>query len=335
MRLCIFTATGFGCGIAAHMSKEGHSVTVSTEWTEGTAIPDISILDSPIFTRLADMLRGRGSRVLGPTSWGSLLVSDNGYKQNLISAIGYKPATDTTYGTHVIVSCWFNGNKFISKSIVFNYTKMMSGDVGTDVDSSGYLVYFNVDKSKLVREILEPLERFLRKAGHKGCFSVECIVATDKDVYVKDISADLAKPYTTAIYENSKMSKSDILLSIFNESSAEIRPLDPWVAGVMLSVYPYPQAKPEMIFPIDGLNPLNIKHSWLMDVENNGDGYQTGELSGNIGYITARGVSPQESCRRVYRTIENIRAKDLQYRNDVGKGVSEKFYQLQTLGWIL
>jgi len=331
MKLCIFTATGFGCGIAAHMSKEGHSVTVSTGWTEGALIPDISIIDSSIFTRLADMLRARGSRVLGPSQWSAILSTDTNYKDNIISAIGYKPATETTHGVPVIVSCWFNGNKFISKSLVFNYTKMMSGDVGTDIDSSGYLAYFNVDKSKLVKEILEPLERFLRKAGHKGCFSVECIV--DKEVYVRDISADLTRPYTTAIYENSKISKSDILLSIFNESSTELRPLDPWVAGVMLSVYPYPHAKPEMIFPVDGLNPLNIKHSWLMDVVSSGESYQTGELSGNIGYITARGVSPQEACRRAYRTIENIKARDLQYRIDIGKNVNEKFYKLQALGW--
>jgi phosphoribosylamine-glycine ligase len=208
----------------------------------------------------------------------------------------------------------------------------MAGDVGTKVVSSGYVACFDVDKSKLVNDILGPLEKYLRKAGHRGCFSVSVVVTDKGELLVEDISADINLPYTQAIYENTRRSKSDVLLDILNEASQPVQYIDPFVCGVLLSVYPYPNASPTNAVPVLGVNQFNLKHMWLMDLAKEDDNWVSGNFSGCVGFVTARGTSTQEAARRAYRTISNIKVDELQYRNDIGKGINDKLFKLKELG---
>lgn len=328
MRMLVVSATGYNLGIVPHLTSEGHQISsiVGTHLDMlrdafNTALPDMAMFDSPEFLVPAEWCRTRGVKVLGTSQWSNLLDTNNEYKDQIIKAIGYAPATSSIVGTGAVVSAWFNGQKFISKSLVFNYDKMLTGDIGVNVASAGYVAYFDVEKSRLVNEILTPLEKFLRKANHRGCFSVSVVVDDGGKVYVKDIVANTNSPYTQAVYENTRQSRSDILLDVFNESSAPVPFLDPYVCGVMVSVYPYPYAKPDVPMQIAGLNQFNQKHMWSIDL--------TGELSGNVGYVTARGQSVQEAQRRVYRTISNLTIPNVQYRTDIGKDVGEKMFNLR------
>jgi len=333
MRLLVVSRTGYGLGVASHLSGEGHSVDVLVGASLPTKLPtippDIAIFDSHADSVLAKSIRTKGVRVLGVSDWSSILASNQEYRINLIDAIGYKLWKDEP-GIDVIVSCWFNGQRFISKSIVFNYDRMMAGDVGTKVDSAGYVACFDVDKSSLVRDVLTPIEKFLRKANHRGCFSISVRITDGPDILVKDISAEFTKPYTQAIYENTRTPKSDVLLSIFNESSQPLKHVEPYVCGVGLSVYPYPQSVPNALVTISGICAANTKHIWSMDIIKEDDVWVSGHLNGCIGYVTARGSSVQEAQRRAYRTISNLKADGLQYRIDIGKNVGEGLFKLRS-----
>ncbi len=340
MRIHIFSQTGFGVGIGSFLSSEGHSVGITIKRSLDVPqitrlvadnVPDVAIFDSNEHLVPAEWVRTRGIRVLGVSPWSNLLNTNSEYKTNVIKAIGYEQAKDDDKGTACIVSCLFNGQNFISKSLVLNYTKMMAGDVGTSVASSGYIAYFKVEESKLVKDTLEPLGKFLRKANHRGCFSVEVIVQDGGKVVIKDISADICNPFIQAVYENTRRSKSDILLDIFNESSEVIPYIEPYVCGVMISAYPYPYAIKDHITQICGVNPFNLKHMWLMDAKKDGDVWTSGILSGCIGYVTARGKDHFEAQRRAYHTIKNLSAKGLQYRVDIGKDAGEKLFELRKL----
>lgn len=340
MRILVVSQTGFGIGMVAPLSSEGHLVNVTirnnldvpqiTHLIQSN-IPDIAIFDSSKHVVSAEWVRTRGIRVLGTSSWSTLLQSNPEYKTNIIKAIGYEQPTPSDTGTPVIVSCLFNGHNFISRSIVFNYTRMMAGDVGTDVSSSGFIAYFKVEQSKLVNDILEPLGKFLRKANHRGSFSVKCLVKDDGKVLVSDISADVSSPFIQAVSENTRRTKSDLLLDVFNEVSEPIAYIEPYVCGVMISTYPYPYATPEVPVDIGGLNQFNMKHLWLMDARKEEDSWASGFLTGCVGYVTARGKDHFEAQRRVYHTIDNLKIAGLQYRNDIGKDVGEKLFQLRKL----
>ena len=340
MRIMLISQTGFGIGMASFLSSEGHSVGITIknnldvpQITRLVAdnIPDVAIFDSNEHIVPAEWVRTRGIRVLGVSPWSNLLNTNVGYKDDIIKAIGYEQAKENEEGVSCIVSCLFNGQNFISKSLILNYTKMMAGDVGASVPSSGYISYFKVEDSKLVKDILEPLGKFLRKANHRGCFSVEVVIQDGGRVVVKNISADLTNPFIQVVCENTRRSKSDILLDIFNEASEPIAYIEPYVCGVMVSVYPYPFTTSTTSTEVCGVNPFNLKHLWLMDLQKDGVGWVSGLLGGCVGYVTARGKDHFEAQRRAYHTIKNIKAEGLQYRNDIGKDVGEKLFQLRKL----
>lgn len=337
MRILVMSETGYGLGFIPNLTREGHSVqTIIGETTTSVATPDVAIIDTPKFTAQSVTLRSQGVKVIGVSQWSTLLEQDNDYKRSFINAIGYKvydPALKPESSIETNVVCWFNGQRFISKSLAFNYPKFLAGDVGVDVDSAGFVVYFNVDRHVITHRILMPLEKFLRKANHRGCFSID-VVATPSDLYVKDVSSAITKPYTLAIYENSWRPKSDIMLDMFDETSKEVPHIDSCVCGVLLSAYPYPYSEvcPQMV--INGLNVHNTKHMWLMDAFQEDRKWTSGNINGCIGYVLARGNSIEEARRRTYRTIKNIDTKNMQYRIDIGKDVNGKMRSLREYGYL-
>jgi phosphoribosylamine-glycine ligase len=337
MRFLLISNTGQGLGVAQHLTQEGHSVQIcmnpsnlrSIEELFSTDQPDCAILDDVRHIVPAEWVRARGIRVLGPTKWSNLLEDNSEYNQQLQTAVGLKTAPKDTKGIDLTVCAWFNGNKFISKFLVFNYNKMMAGDVGTEVVSSGYVAYFG--DTKIVDTVLNPIEKFLRKANHRGCFSINLLIDDKGNLFGNSVSANSNLPYTNALYENTRKNKADLVLAMFDPNSTPIEPLEPYVCGVMLSVYPYPFSKPITPLEIFGLNSANQKHMWQMDVTKTAEKYTCGELSGNAGYVIARGKTVQEAGRRVYRTISNLKIDGLQYRNDISKDVTEKMYKLREL----
>jgi len=322
MRIAIYS-TGAARGLIYHLNQEGHSVGTII----ASSLPDMSIMEPTAEPSYIDSLRSRGVKVLGVDSWTRLLELDPSYKHAFIRALGYQAVTPETAGEHVTVSCFFNGNKFISKMLIFPYKKMMSCDVGGTLDCSGYLAYFSVESSKLVSEILTPLEKFLRKASHRGHFSVDCIITKD-DVFIEDVSASMSKAYITALFENTRMSKTDVLLRIFDVNSQPISFIDPWACGILVSIAPYPYLIPKQPEKITGFNPFNLKHLWLIDVIQDGDNWMCGANTGCLGYVTSRGTTIQEVSRRAYRTLSNIHVESIQYRSDIGKDVYDKYNEL-------
>lgn len=323
-------STGVTRGLAYHLNQEGHTVTTNygAATFTFTNSPDISIFDPEVSSPSIDAWRSGGVKILGVDSWTRLLELDSSYKHAFIRALGYTTAPLGIEGDRVTISCFFNGNKFISRMLVFPYKRMMSCDVGGELDCSGYLAYFDVASSKLVSDILEPLEKFLRKAAHRGHFSVDCII-NKEDVFVENVSASMSKAYITALFENTRLSKTDALLKLFDASSQPITYLEPWACGVLVSMAPYPYMIPKQPEKVTGFNPLNLKHLWLIDVAQDGDSWLCGINSGCLGYVTSRGATIQEVSRRAYRTLSNIHVESIQYRSDVGKDIYDKFNRLK------
>jgi len=337
--MLVISATGYGLGLVPKMTREGHAVSVCVNREVSisdvlpivnTATPDIAIFDSHTQNTVAEWFRSRGVKVIGTSNWSNILATNEQYKDSIIKAIGYTPATPATKGTRCSVLVLFNGQRFITKCLIFNYTHMMAGDVGVPIDSSGYVVHFKVDNSPLINTIISPLEKFLRRAGHKGCFVIDTI-SNKEGIFVEDISADMNKPYVQAVFENARKNKSDILLDILNESSGTLVYNEPWVCGVMLSVYPYPHAIPPERGVIYGITPANIRHMWIIDATHSEGNWVCGDLSGCLGYIVARGSSVEEAKRRAYRTISNLEIENVQYRTDISKDVNDRMYQLRRL----
>jgi hypothetical protein len=331
LKLLVLSDAGCACGIVPHMEYEGHSVTITSTNPTTSSTYTVAIADSASYSVALEKLQKQGTRILGVSNWTNLIDTNDKYRNDLIKAIGYKPADISTKGDHVIVSTWFNGNEFIAKFVVFNYRPMLTDNLGVMVPSAGYVAYFGADDSALLTKVCKPLEKFLRKVSHQGTFSIECI-CNEEGIFVSDISASMQVPYPHLIYEMVPHNKTSILTAVIDERSKPLAIQAKWAAGVMVSVYPYPYAKPDKPVIIHGLSQANIKHSWLMDlVKENGE-WICGNRSGCLGYLVARGDSYAEAGRRVYRTLKHhISAKNLQYRTDIGKDIADRYARLRKL----
>jgi hypothetical protein len=344
MRLLIVSKTGFGLGIASHLSSEGHLVNILIDRDDcsriGTGIvsltgngrPDITIFDNSQFGKNADELRQSGERVFGASHWAQTLQDDPEYRKAVIRAT-WGTLEPITKGVDAYVSCWFNGNDYIATYLSVVYHRMTPGGTSPDVGFTGCVSNFWEPTSKVRDAFLTPLVKVLRRVNHRGCFHIRSTINGDM-FSISDIAASFEHPLSLLLFENSKNSVPDILLKLFDEGSSSLTPLNQWVCSVMLSVPPFPYTVHSLPTALTGVIPANLKHLWLSDAMRENGRWMTTGSHGKVGYVTSRGTTISESCRRAYRTIRNLQIQDLQYRNDVGRDIGPLLVSLRNNGWI-
>lgn len=342
MRVLFVSSTNLTLGLAMRVGDEGHDVRYLTESTSGAGlvkpfsrdekwIPNIAVYDHNRFGSEADSVRAEGFKVLGPSRWSSMLETDDNYKRQIITSLGW-PTDPLASGTHFYISGWFNGACFISTYSSIVYRRFMPGGAGSDLYCTGIVSDFRGLTQKTHDTFITPLERMLKKVNHRGCVHIHACVNGDS-YSVKEIYASFAHPHNFVLYENTNITVSDILLRLFDETSKSIPTIAPWAAGVQVSTPPYPHAAMESSVEIRGIVPQNLKHLWLADVSQQQAKYQTHDR-GLVGYVTARGNDENECIRRMYRTVGNLKIPDMQFRNDVGKSIQSLLQSLRQPGWL-
>lgn len=343
MQILFVSDTGLPLGLAMRCSQDGHSVRYlsSTSCGQGLVethdhkegwVPDMTVLDSTERTSDAESIRSQGFKVLGPSRWSTLLETDPNYQKQIITSLGWSSAP--LYGTHFYISSWFNGASFIASYGSIVYRRFMSGGAGPDLTCTGMLGNFKDLPTRTYQTFLKPLERVLKKVNHRGCIHIHAVVNQDK-FSVKDINASLIHPLALLLFENTNVTVSDILLRLVDEVSKPVYIIDPWACGMQLSVSPYPHGvlKEDHFIQMDGVVKDNLKHLWLANVSKKKEQYFAHDR-GRIGFITARGCDPMECTKRMYRTLNNLKIPDVQFRNDIGKETETLIKSLRQPGWL-
>lgn len=344
MRFQFVSEMGQGLGLAVHAASEGHAVAfhVAADVFKaiGTGVvpqghnvnsADIIIYDSGSFTEYADTLRQRGKRVIGPSLWTQTLAQDADYTHAIARSLGWEIDNSVT-GDEFCITAWFNGTRFISVYVGIVYQYLFHRNHGPMTDCAGMLADFWIDRgSKTYSEILDPLTRLMRKVSHRGLVTIH--LRATKDRYtVRSISADMAHPLSTLLYENSRLSVSDLLVKVFDEGSQPITPLERWSGGLLVTLPPYPYKHADAT-PLPGLSSGSLKHMWIEDIALHDGKWMSAGTHGRLGYITARGGDLNEVKKRMYRTVRNIGVESLQYRDDIGKEAYRVFTSLAESGW--
>lgn len=349
MRVLLVSKQGNSLGIASHLSSEGHSVNFAipthdlerqvdlvgsgvVERSVSTHKADYVVFDNSAFAEDADSLEANGHKHIGASLWGKLVSSDPDYVKALAVSMGW-PYGPLQGSINLYTTLWFNGAEYIAVYNSLVYRRLMSGGRGPDVNFTGVIGCHKPVTKKLNDLVLEPLIKVLKKVNHRGCIHLHFHVLGEAFSLV-EMSASLDYPLSFLLLENSKLSVSDMLLRLLNETSSAIIPIDTWSAGVMISIPPYPYALEPKETPIKGIVPGNLKHLWLVDASKEQDNWITGRLNGKIGYVTARGATVFEAVRRAYRTISNLQVEDLQYRDDVGRDLRGLLDRLKLNGWL-
>lgn len=341
MRILFVSHSGASLGIAQRCTAESHDVKYMSTSKSGLGLvdffesdkhwlPDIVMYDNSRFTAEADSVRAQGMRVLGPAQWSSMMLSNPSYQKQIINSLGWT-TNSLGSGTHLYITGWINGSKYIASYISILYRRFMSGGAGPDLGCTGILAKFDMP-SKTFETFLSPLEKVLRKVNYRGAVHIHAVVNGDKfDVH--EILPDHSHPLVYLLHENTNLSASDIILRLLDETSQPIKTIDNWASGIKISLPPYPYEAQCTPAELVGMVPAMGKHIWFSEVSRT-DGKYIAEGNGLAGWITARGKDEMESVRRMYRTVSNLKVPDLQWRNDIGKNSQTLISNLRQAGWL-
>lgn len=329
MRILVLSDGGLGRGFAQRLERDGHDI----KWGRpelGTWRPDIVLYDAGReHVKEAESLRSSGFKVIGPSAWSSALESDPNYFAQIVASLGWS-LNGIPNGTNFYISGWFNGASFVSTYTSIVYRRFMAGGAGPDLDCTGMLSCFEPITNQTYYTILQPLEAVLKKVNHRGPIHIHAFVYGSKWA-IREVYTSLTHPLSLTFFENAANTPSEIVLSLFDETSKRTRTLSRWASGVQLSIPPYPHNYSNEYRVVEGIVPANLKHLWMADMEEDKGKFAS---AGLIGYVTARGQDESECVRRMYRTVNNIKAPDLQWRNDVGRNIQPLLASLKQGGWI-
>ena len=262
--------------------------------------------------------------------WAKQVEFNEEYRKNLLKVNGIKYTENHVDGININIEGWFSEGvlKLLTANIIDN--RFMEGDIGPDVGFMGAVVVKLLETSKLYKETLDKLVYSITKVGYNGAVTLYCTIYDD-NIYVRHMIARVNKPTIYIILDMLKEDDSVILDNMHSKFLPQLNLISQYGVGFLLTVPPFPYTvdfSSEVV--INGLTNSNIKHIWLPDM--NGNTVST--FDGIIGVITARGDfidnwhPIRDARRRIFRTINNIKIKDVMYRRDVGVKAQE---QLETI----
>lgn len=254
--------------------------------------PDLIIFDEVGYGKVAEYIKEKGIPVLGSSVWSDLLVRDEDYANQI------RKRMDVDMEDEYIV-LW-NGVSICASFTIKNYKRMMSGDLGREVESVGLVI-----TSHTSIENDDKIERILKRVKLRGVLSIS-----------STFSPSLL--YLHPILETYKGSIVDFLFSLASGKMFDGEVTSDYALSLLLSTPPYPYPLPCLNTTIEGVNESNLKHLSLIDVCKPLTIYETAGASGKVGWVSARGRSIKEARRRVYKTVSNLSINNLQYRIDVG-----------------
>lgn len=237
-------------------------------------------------------------------------------------------------GIEVSTEGWFNGTDWITP---FNHTfeekKLMPGNTGPGTGCMGNVV-IPAQHDKLVKETLEKMTPFLRKAGYRGPLDINCIVNQDT-AYFLEFTCRMGYDAVEALMTGLKEPVGALLFETATGVKKEMALTKDYMISVRLAQPPYPfHFQDGAEAPLEGIIPENRKFIYLCGVKKVKDNLLTTGSDGVVAKVTASGRSIQEARSRVKRTLNNIKGIDLFWRHDVGARAEKDIDQLKQWGWL-
>lgn len=239
-------------------------------------------------------------------------------------------------GVEVSTEGWFNGRDWIRP---FNHTfeekRFLEGNLGPNTGCMGNVVVA-CGEDKLVKETVMKLTPFLSKVGYRGPVDINSIV-NEGGAYVLEATMRFGYDAIEALMEGLMEPVVDLLFETALGAKKEMKLSSDRLIAVRVSVPPWPHAPTKATQagrPLIGVNEDSLRHLYLTDIYKQGDDYLFAAGDGVVYKATARGRSLQEARTRVYRTVQNVKILDMQYREDIGSRFVADWEKLKELGYV-
>lgn len=294
---------------------------------------DIIIFDEAGMGGYASKM-AKSKPVIGSSIFADTFNNNLTYKLKVLDKCGLQLSVNN--GIEVNTTGWFNGFGFASPyHSYFKKTKFMERDMSVDTESQGCLLWYH-KSNKITKAFLTPLIKELKKTGYIGAVNITSHIKNE-ELALADVSLGFLYDSTYAALEGLRQDIGQTLYRLAFDGIKRIKASQDWLVATRLSIPPYPFKMTETLNEptlIEGIGSENLKHIWLRDVQYNDGKYSSASSDGYLMTITARGLSPQKAFRRTHRTIGNLHIRNVQYRRDIGDGLSEKYEQIKKWGFI-
>lgn len=233
------------------------------------------------------------------------LINSKAYFDTVMKVISVNSKNENTQKDDYTLGFWFDGKDTYLHNISVIQKCFMDNEVGKDIEDSGHTTIMIPKDNKNIVDIVSGLTKFLKQTMYKG--SIRLSISKGQIIDIKTcMDYALLELYRGSIID---------LLQGFALGRVKHYELHNGVAlTVRLSIPPFPNGGDNVETSIKFEEGAK-KHLWLSNIKKVNDNYT---CFANIGFVTA-GASTIKYCReRVYRTIDRLEVKDLQYRSDIG-----------------
>ncbi len=252
---------------------------------------------------------------------------------------------DVIDGIEFGVSRWMGSKGFIGLyGENVEHKKLMSGDYGQNTGETGTLMWYTA-KSKLAREVLNPLEAFLLSIGHRGDLDVNCIIDSKGKAWPLEFTARLGWPAFNVMCAQHAEPCQWMQDALHGKDT--LKASEDVFVGVLLAIPPFPNKnglKAEVTgIPIRGVTDKNWGNLHLAqvmmgkDVDTvNGKPAQkemfvtTGEY---VLVASGAGETIRSARKAAYATVDEIHMANVMVRDDIGLKFIDQFPELQKHGY--
>ncbi len=230
-------------------------------------------------------------------------------------------------GIEMSTEAWFNGEKFILPvNSTMEEKKFLTGNLGQNTGCMGNVVWVWPDdiSEYLLDTMFRPMEPLLQKGTYLGPLDINAIW-TPQGPHFLEFTArfgyDAIQAYTRLV----EQPLSDFFESLPGTERMEVNQ-DMYAAAVRVSVPPYPVEAdvPEVSVHIPEEYVDNIYLSDVYPTGNQSAGRKVFRCAGQDGYIlsvASNGKRLDTTMAEIYHIIDEIEARGIQYRLDIGDRV--------------
>lgn len=246
------------------------------------------------------------------------------------------------------VSGWFGPDGFLPGKwqIAIEHKKLMNGECGPATGEQGTICQY-VDKDKLARDMLLPLEPALQALGHRGDFAVNCGIGDDGIAYPFEYTARLGWPAFFIQVASHRGDPAQWMRDLLDgKDTLKVR--KDVAIGVVLAQprYPYNSSPAELVEgnPISGVEDAIDDLHLVSVMMGRGCAMEGGKVverpiyqtSGEyVAVATGLGTTIERARKKVYETVKGVCFPNAMYRTDVGEKVQKALPALHRAGYAL
>jgi phosphoribosylamine--glycine ligase len=247
------------------------------------------------------------------------------------------------------VSGWMGVDGFLRDKwgLSIEHKKLMCGEHGPATGEMGTVCQYE-ESEKLADEMLMPLEPVMRTLGHRGDFSVGCIVDTSGKAWFLEVTARCGYP---AWWIQTASHRGDPAKWMFDllKGKDSLRVSYDVAIGVVCAHPPFPYGHDvphDMVEgnPIAGVDDFRDQVHLASVMRAKGPVWRDGKIVEEQTYettgpyvlvCTGLGKTIEKARSKVYRAVEGIRFADKIYRDDIGEKVADCLPKLRKFGYAL